>query len=405
MDHYKFIVLGGGPSGLAFAHALRKLGEHSVLVLEKEQEPGGLCRSAVVDGAPLDIGGGHFLDVRRREVLDLLFEFMPREEWNEYGRLSTINLRGRSIDYPLEANLWQLPIEAQTEFLESIARAGCVRGEPMPREFGAWISWKLGERIAHEYMLPYNRKIWSIDLNRLGTYWLHKLPSVSFTETLQSCLQGRRLGSLPAHGVFLYPKKHGYGEVWRRMGEALGASLLLGTPVVHIDLGRRRINGMFTAEHIISTIPWTLWPRFSDLPGEICQDIGQLFFTSIDIDYCSTELATNAHWVYEPDESISYHRILCRHNFLPGARGYWTETNSERSSKNSRTHHNEFAYPLNTIDKPDVVARIQKWAQSQGIRGLGRWGVWEHMNSDVAVSEAIDLAREFVYGPAKVKRG
>ena len=59
--------------------------------------------------------------------------------------------------------------------------AGCVRGEQMPESFAAWIQWKLGDRIAQEYMLPYNRKIWSMDPDQLGTYWLHKLPNVSFT--------------------------------------------------------------------------------------------------------------------------------------------------------------------------------------------------------------------------------
>ncbi len=46
-----------------------------------------------------------------------------------------------------------------------------------------WIRWKLGERIAEEYMLPYNRKIWSVDLDSLGTYWLYKLSDVSFRKT------------------------------------------------------------------------------------------------------------------------------------------------------------------------------------------------------------------------------
>lgn len=50
-----------------------KNGEESFLVIEKESEAGGLCRSHEVDGAPLDIGGGHFLDVRRPDVNEFLF--------------------------------------------------------------------------------------------------------------------------------------------------------------------------------------------------------------------------------------------------------------------------------------------------------------------------------------------
>ncbi|MBM3126818.1 MAG: amine oxidoreductase, partial [Chloroflexi bacterium] len=86
MQHYKYVILGAGPSGLSFAHTLKSLGEDSFLVIEKESVAGGLCRSETVDGAPLDIGGGHFLDVKRQEALNLLFRFLPRSEWRGYCR-------------------------------------------------------------------------------------------------------------------------------------------------------------------------------------------------------------------------------------------------------------------------------------------------------------------------------
>ena len=69
----KYLILGAGPAGLSFANRLLQLGETDFLVLEKEFEAGGLCRSADVDGAPLDIGGGHFLDVRRPDVTKFLY--------------------------------------------------------------------------------------------------------------------------------------------------------------------------------------------------------------------------------------------------------------------------------------------------------------------------------------------
>ena len=82
METYRYIILGAGPSGLSFAHTLKALGENSFLVIEKESVAGGLCRSEAVDGAQLDIGGGHFLDVKRKEVLNFLFRFMPAEGYD-----------------------------------------------------------------------------------------------------------------------------------------------------------------------------------------------------------------------------------------------------------------------------------------------------------------------------------
>lgn len=401
MRNLKYLIIGAGPSGLTIAHSLLQNGvsQDKILVIEANAEAGGLCRSQEVDGSPLDIGGGHFLDVRRQEVLDFLFQFMPAHEWDTYHRVAKIRLRGQEIDHPLEGNLWQFEKADQVEYLESIARTGSVAGLPMPESFDAWVQWKLGERIADEYMLPYNRKIWSVALEQLGTYWLYKLPDVSFRDTLRSCLEGRPFGALPAHGTFLYPKHFGYGEVWRRMGEALGSSLLTGTPVTGIDIENRVVNGAFQAETIISTMPWTLWPGLAEVPGEITARISELVHAPIDVDYYPEQLATDAHWMYEPREELSYHRILVRHNFCPNSRGYWTETNATRSAPEAAhfRHHNEHAYPVNTRTKPEAIQAILNWALTKGIVGAGRWGTWEHMNSDIAVSEALALAKKFLH--------
>ena len=73
----KFLILGAGPAGLTFANKLKEAGETDFLVLEKEQEAGGLCRSIWIDGAPLDIGGGHILDVSACKSIFIHF-FKPR---------------------------------------------------------------------------------------------------------------------------------------------------------------------------------------------------------------------------------------------------------------------------------------------------------------------------------------
>ncbi len=397
--HYRFIILGAGPCGLTHAHALIANGvpANEILVLEKEDVPGGLCRSENVDGTPLDIGGGHFLDHRKKNVLDFLFQFLPEDQWNTFSRVSKIRLRGQEIDHPLESNLWQLSKSDQVDYLESIARAGCVRGEDIPESFADWITWKLGDRIADEYMLPYNKKIWSMDPNKLGTYWLYKLPEVSFRDTLRSCLEEAPHGALPAHGTFLYPKEYGYGELWRRMGAALEDRLLTGCTVEKIDLDTKTINDQWSADYIITTIPWTLWNKFCSIPVAIQAEIKQLINIAIDVDYVPETLDNESHWIYEPDELIAHHRLLLRSNFCTGSKGYWTETNSARSAEpRDWRHHNEYAYPVNTLGKPKAIERILEWAAGYGVVGAGRWGTWEHMNSDVIVDHALKSVKKFI---------
>lgn len=396
MKKYKYIILGAGPSGLTFAHSLLYGGisPENILILEQEKEPGGLCRSCWIDGAPLDIGGGHFLDTRNQKALDFLFQFMPLEEWNTFTRISKIHLHNYEIDYPLEANLWQLSLEQQINYLESIAQAGCVQGKPMPDTFDEWIIWKLGLNIAQNYMIPYNTKIFSLPLNLLGTYWLYKLPDVSFRETLLSCITKKRYNKYPAHGTFYYPKSYGYGEVWKRMGKKLGDSLHCGIKIYSIDFNKKIINEQYKYSYLINSIPWRAWVDISPLPDMVRASMCALRYASIDIDYFGTNLSSSAHWIYEPNLIYSYHRQLLRSNFIPKAKGYWTETNSLRSeAPRGWRHRNNFAYPINTKDKPAHIKIITEWAKEYKILPLGRWGHWEHMNSDIAVSNACECAR------------
>ncbi len=397
MRKFKYLILGAGPSGLSFAHRLLQENETSFLIIEKEPEPGGLCRSRIVDGFPLDIGGGHFLDIKNRKVLDFMFRFLPESEWKEFKRVSKINLHDMSIDYPFEAHLWQLPIDLQIDYLESVAKAGCINNQCIPDNFSSWINWKLGNYIAENYMLPYNRKIWSTDLSLMGTYWLDKLPDVSFRETLRSCLLLQTTGSIPAHATFLYPKNYGYGEVWRRMGSQLGEHLITGYLVDKLDISNRVVNDKYKADFIINTVPWTSIKNISDLPEFMAKSISSLQHTSISVDYYRGNINSDAHWIYDPNEDNDYHRILCRHNFIENSNGHWKETNSKRLMvKSEWRYDNDFAYPLNLKQKPEAINSILAWAKESQVYGLGRWGEWEHMNSDIAVAKGIALADMFL---------
>ena len=392
----KYLILGAGPAGLTFANRLLQNGVKDFLILEKEEDAGGLCRSRDVDGSPLDIGGGHFLDVRNKQALDFLFPFMEEKEWDSYERDSRIVVNGNVINSPIEANIWQMKLSDQVEYLKSIAIAGCNLGEEMPEKFVDWIFWKLGDKIAEDYMIPYNPKMFGKDLNSLGTYWLNKLPNVSFEETLISCLERKAYGEQPAHAQFYYPKKYGYGELWKRMADALGERLICNTPVTSLDMDAKCVNGEYTADVIIVTVPWKSIEKITGMPEEHMQRIRDLCHSSVVITYHGENMDTPAHWIYYPDLTLPYHRILVRHNFCPDSKGYWTETNltrfQEEENRDREYFINEYAYPLNTMGKQENMAALLNWTRTKNVIGLGRWGEWQHYNSDVVVSKAIDLA-------------
>lgn len=393
----KYLIIGAGPAGLSTACRLLENGQDDFMVLEKENEAGGLCRSVEIAGSPFDFGGGHFLDVRNSLVNEFLFRYMGEGEWDQYTRDSRINLGGQMIGSPIEANIWMLDMDEQIQYLKAVAEAGCVSGKPMPEKFTEWIFWKLGSKIAENYMIPYNQKMFGEDLDSLGTYWLEKLPDVSFEDVLRSCLEHRVYAKQPGHARFFYPKRHGYGEIWRRMGESLGNRLRKGVKAEELDVEKRTVNGEYTADIIINTAPWTSFELIKGICGDVLDCIKRLRYSSIVTEYYDVNLNTEAQWIYCPDFNVDYHRILVRHNFCPGSKGYWTETNLTRYRESVRPHFiNTYAYPLNTMDKPKIISCILTEMRKHGVIGIGRWGEWMHYNSDVVVERAIALADGFM---------
>lgn len=398
----KYLILGAGPAGLTLANKLKQMGITDFCVLEKEKTAGGLCRSADVDGSAFDIGGGHFLDVRRPKVNEFLFGFMPEDEWNKFTRDSRIVVNGNVVNHPIEANIWQMKIDDQVDYLKSIAAAGCNVGTKMPENFVDWIYWKLGNRVAQDYMIPYNQKMFSKELNQLGTYWLEKLPNVSFEDTLRSCLTHKPYGKQPGHAEFYYPKEYGYGELWLRMADAIRNQIEYNKAVKSIDFNTHEVRvtdgSSYTADVIITTIPWPEFSGLIGMPEEIKHSISKLKYSSIQTEYFEENLDTPCHWIYYPDPKLPYHRILVRHNFCANSKGYWTETNSERicmeEPNNNFKYLNQYAYPLNTVEKPQIMKELLAWSKEHNVIGLGRWGEHQHYNSDVTVELAMKLADE-----------
>ena len=62
----------------------------------------------------------------------------------------------------------------------------------------------------------------------------------------------------------------------------------------------------------------------------------------------------------------------------------------ERPDNNFK-YMNQYAYPLNTIKKPEIMRKLLAWSKEHGVIGLGRWGEHQHYNSDVTVGLAMEL--------------
>lgn len=184
------------------------------------------------------------------------------------------------------------------------------------------------------------------------------------------------------------------------MADAIKDNIEYNKAVKAIDFTTKTITTAdgqkYQAETIITTIPWMEFEEIIGMPEEIRASIHELKYSSIQTEYHAENLDTEAQWIYYPDPKLAYHRILVRHNFCPNSGGYWTETNSERigmeKPNDNFKYMNQYAYPLNTIRKPEIMKRLLSWSKEHGVIGLGRWGEHQHYNSDVTVDLALKLA-------------
>lgn len=150
------------------------------------------------------------------------------------------------------------------------------------------------------------------------------------------------------------------------MAESIRSNIEYNKSVKKIDFNTKTVftsdGEKYQAEEIITTVPWMEFDNIVGMPEDIEDSIKELKFSSIQTEYFPENLDTSCQWIYYPDLNLSYHRILVRHNFCHNSKGYWTETNSERIDmeklNDNFKYMNQYAYPLNTIKKPEIMKRL-----------------------------------------------
>jgi protoporphyrinogen oxidase len=406
---YDFLIVGAGITGVSIARLLQMKGINNFLILEAETEAGGLCRTKSIDRHHLDIGGGHFLCTKYPQVYDFIFSHISKEEFNFYSRVSKIKLGNNLIDYPIESNLWQLPIKNQIDYLISALQAGEVIGKPEPSNYEEWICWKLGKKIADMYMLPYNKKIWGVEPEQMDIDWLHKIPRLDTREILESCLlQKSDDEKMPSHSGFYYPKEGGFQVIFDSIYNHVSKNTILSEKVYSLENCQDYwlVNNSYKAIQIINTAPWPHLKQALNPPSSLDSSFEKLVYNSIVVSLWEKEYNHDWHWCYDPNQDLEYHREFYIHNFAPHSQcnGMYTETNLKRwpgvekmwsnHSKPIYEHINQVAYPVPVLGHSTAIQKILSHYKKQNLFGVGRWGQWQYFNSDVCIWEAMQLINE-----------
>jgi protoporphyrinogen oxidase len=438
------LILGGGLTGLSAAWHLQDVRE--TLVLEREDRPGGLCRSFRQDGFTFDLTG-HLLHLRRPEIRDLVLRLIPNEAFERIDRQARVFSHGVFTPYPFQVNTHGLPADVVAEcllgFIEAQRREPPGPGELDGMSFRQWALLTFGEGISRHFMIPYNEKLWLCDLDEMTCDWVSwSIPRPSLQDVVEGAL-GISRGTFGYNPSFLYPKRGGI-EVLPAALAARVRSLRCREEVVSVDAGRRiartRAGESIAWERLVSTLPLPrLLEMTTGLPAGAREAARALRHTAVvNINFGIDRVAnTGMHWVYFPEKEFVFYRAgfpasLTPESAPPGCSsvsveiavrpGYGIDAESlcaqaraglERAGLmrpgdrilTRAVFRIDPAYVVYDRARREALPALLGSLRDLGIHSAGRYGAWYYNSMEDSLAEGRDLALSLLGAGAGARAG
>jgi protoporphyrinogen oxidase len=317
------LILGAGLAGLSAAASLPR---EETMVLEREPEVGGLCRSREVEGFTFDCTG-HLLHLKDLAIREMVHSLLPRC-FASVERQSLIYSKGVYTGYPFQANTYGLPREVIREcvvgFVEALLKRGEADGMPA-RNFQEWVLSTFGEGIARHFLFPYNEKLYRVDLDEMECGWVSwSIPRPSLDEVVRGSL-GMEVKGLGYNPQFLYPRRGGIDAIPRALQSRCG-EIRLGAEVRSVDLLSRRVllksGEEIGYERLLSTLPLdSLLKMLNPLPepslGKARGKLRAVRVVNINLGVDRPGVLPG-HWVYFPEAQFPFYRVGSPTNYSSG---------------------------------------------------------------------------------------
>ena len=426
----KVIILGAGLAGLSAAWHLQRRNV-DCLVFEKEPEVGGLCRSKTKNGFTFDYDG-HLLHFKHHYALELVKDLL-KDNLAEHKRSAWIYSYGRFTRYPFQANLYGLPPEIVKECLSGFAQLKNNGYAERNGNFLHWIQAAFGKGIARYFMVPYNKKFWTVSPKELTCDWLDGIIPVP---TLNQIIEGTIEESKRQFGYnarFWYPKKGGINQLPQALAGQI-KNVYTNRSVEEIDLSRKEIK-LSSGEkekfdYLVSTIPLPEFPDLIEgLPSHISSEFKNLRWNSIFNLNIGAEMEndTGWHWIYFPQREPCFFRVGFPRNFstdlVPtGKKSLYVEVSYSRRRPINKKEITEdilrdlkkirilsdgetvceqdindirYGYPIYDCNYRSARQKIINFLLMHNIVSCGRYGGWRYMSMEDVILEGKEIAEKF----------
>jgi len=431
-------ILGGGLSGVTLARLLKERG-NDVIVLERDKNIGGLCRSKTENGFTFDIGGSHIIFSRDMEVLEFMRDVL-KENKGERNRNTKIFFKGKYVKYPFENGLYQLPPEdcffCIHEFIKNLiaVEKGWVKE---PENFRDWIYYTLGKGIAESYMVPYNEKIWNYPAEDMSMHWVDgRIPRPPVEDIIKSAI-GIETEGYTHQSVFSYPVTGGIEAMIHAIAEPVKDDIRTGFEVKSIQRNQDEFiisNGIdeIACESCISTIPiQTLIRCMDNIPDEVRKAVDSLKYNSIACVGIGVEGdLSEISWMYIPQKELGrFNRVSFPSNYSTevapaGCSSVLAEVTFNEGDEVSKMSDDEiaehcveglismgiipskdkvvytmverfeYAYVVYDLDYLRNIKTVTEYFSTLGIDLVGRFSEFEYINMDGCIRHVFDYVKK-----------
>ena len=428
-------ILGGGLSALSLAYFLQKDENiDEIHILEKDSNPGGLCRTYAKNGIQYDVGP-HIIFSKDKEILDLMNNLLG-ENIEKHRRSNRILHKKRFVQYPFENDLSKLPKEDIDYCVNAFLHNPYENYEA--ENMLQFFLKTFGEGITNTYLRPYNEKIWKFDPAFMDTQMVERIPKPPKEDIIKSA-NGETIDGYLHQLYFTYPKSRGTEALINAFISKLASKVKIhtnsGVNEIEKSLKGFKITtaaGFFEADKVVSTIPVNELVRiYKDSPQKITQTADALRYNSIAICIINVkkDYAGDNYAFMTADKNVRFHRIskldfMGEGYHIDGTATYMAEITYRKNDLNDRASDEElktavikgletigfidskedvnftdlrrfeYAYIIYDLKHRQNMDLIKEYFNTQGIYLNGRFGSFEYLNMDAVIRQSKTLAEK-----------